>query len=91
MECALPLQVELHGEGQSDSFALLDGEGLPLDLILRSPGREQRLKRAPLVAGRSSLYEASERASEWVLFVGEQELKRLPFQFLAQGVTRLEN
>ncbi len=89
VERRLRLEVELLDAEEADGFALLDDEDERVPLLRRTPGRLVARERAALHEGRSDVHQVSARARTLVLFLGEEEVRRVPFEFSPQGVTRL--
>ena len=84
------LSVSLRTPAEADRFALLaeDGERLPLHRI--RGGRRTTLAFAPLRDGRSERLAADARATELVLLLGEEEVRRVPLALVAGETHHLE-
>ena len=53
--------------GEADGFSLLDGEGLPLPLLLVRSGELTGFSEAPLFEGRSEVLQAPAEATRLIL------------------------
>lgn len=89
VERRLRLAVELAEPDEADAFGLLDGDGEAVPLLQRTPGRLLVRERAAIAGGLSDVHQAPARARTLVLFRDEKEVRRVPFTFAPEGVTRL--